>query len=196
MTLRLLVFVLAFSMLALAQGRPAAAGKPAGAGAQQGKPAEAGRPAQAGRPEARPGRSGDAETQKEDGKQKGAAKRAEHTAGKGKAGLTDKETKSGAFKMLQRKTGKSEEELRAMYASSGAKNFGQFVSGIVAARNLGLNEGKVLSAMEHKPLEQVLQEEKGITQRQAQAEIRRVEREVREAEREAEREAAREPIVH
>lgn len=190
MTLRLLVFVLAFSMLALAQGRPAAAGKPAGSGAQQGKPAEA------GRPEARPGRSGDAEVKKEEGKQKGESRREEHAAGKGKAGLTDKETKSGAFKMLQRKTGKSEEELRAMYASSGAKNFGQFVSGIVAARNLGLNEGKVLSAMEHKPLEQVLQEEKGITQRQAQAEIRRAEREVREAEREAEREAAREPVVH
>jgi hypothetical protein len=191
MTLRLVVFVLAFSMLALAQ-RPAGAGKPA----QQGKPAEAARPAQAGRPEARPGKSGEADVKKDEGKQKGESKREEHAAGKGKAGLTDKETKSGAFKMLQRKTGKSEEELRAMYASSGAKNFGQFVSGIVAARNLGLNEGKVLSAMEHKPLEQVLQEEKGISRRQAQAEVRRAEREVREAEREAEREAAREPVVH
>jgi hypothetical protein len=188
MALRIVVFVLAVSMVALAQrpagaGKPAGAGAGAGAGAQQGRPADAGRPSQAGRPEPRPGSAGEAETQKQEGKQKGEAKREEQARGKGKDGDAEAGSAagSGAYKMLQRKTGKSEEELRAMYEASGVKNFGQFVSAMVASQNLGMDSNLVLSQLGSKSLGQIIQEQKGLSPEQARAEIARAQREARQA---------------
>jgi hypothetical protein len=64
----------------------------------------------------------------------------------------------GAWTMLEKKTGKTSAELQAMYAASGAKNFGQFVSAIVVSKNLGLDTSQVLAGLQTKSLGQTLQD--------------------------------------
>jgi hypothetical protein len=71
--------------------------------------------------------------------------------------LKDAQINGGAFKMLETKTGMTSEQLQALYASSGAKNFGEFVSGVVVAKNLGLDTNAVLNGMKTQSLGQTLQ---------------------------------------
>jgi hypothetical protein len=71
--------------------------------------------------------------------------------------LKESQISSGAFRMLEKKTGKTSEELQAMYASSGAKNFGQFVSAVVVAKNLNLDTTAVLEGLKTQSLGKTLQ---------------------------------------
>ena len=146
MKTRLLVFLLAASFAAWAQGKPGGAGRPSGTGG--GPPSGTGmgnagmgashsdmggRPADAGRPSTSTGAQ--AQTQQP---------------------LKDSQINGGAFKMLETKTGMTSEQLQALYASSGAKNFGQFVSGVVVAKNLGLDTNAVLDGMKTQSLGETL----------------------------------------
>jgi hypothetical protein len=72
--------------------------------------------------------------------------------------LKDSQINSGAFRMLEKKTGMTADQLKAMYASSGAKNFGQFVSAVVVSKNLGLDTNKVLDGLKTGSLGQTLQD--------------------------------------
>jgi hypothetical protein len=71
--------------------------------------------------------------------------------------LKDAQINGGAFRMLETKTGMTSDQLQALYASSGAKNFGQFVSAIVVSKNLGLDMNAVLSGLKTQSLGQTLQ---------------------------------------
>jgi hypothetical protein len=98
-----------------------------------GQPADAGRPADAGKPTTT---GSQAHTQQP---------------------LKDSQINSGAFKMLENKTGMTSEELQALYTSSGAKNFGQFTSALVVSKNLGLDQNAVLEGMKTQNLGKTLQ---------------------------------------
>ena len=71
--------------------------------------------------------------------------------------LKDSQINGGAFRMLEKKTGMTSEQLQALYASSGAKNFGQFVSAVVVAKNLGLDTNAVLDGLKTQSLGATLQ---------------------------------------
>lgn len=152
MKARLLVFVLAASLVVWAQGRPSGghpSGPPSGAGAPSGagmgnsgmgsshsdmggRPADAGRPADTGRPSTT---GSQAHTQQ---------------------ALKDSQINGGAFRMLEKKTGMTSDQLQALYASSGAKNFGQFVSAVVVSKNLGLDTNAVLDGLKTQSLGETL----------------------------------------
>lgn len=143
MKARLFAFVLVASLLTWAQGKPGGGGHPGGgppSGAGMGNSGMGsshsdmgGRPADAGRPS-------DAGSQA-------------HT----QQSLKDSQINSGAFRMLEKKTGMTSDQLQALYASSGAKNFGQFVSAIVVAKNLNLDMNAVLNGLKTQSLGQTLQ---------------------------------------
>lgn len=147
MKARLLVFLLVASLAAWGQGKPGGGGRPSGAGGgppsgvgmgnagmgsshsdMGGRPADAGRPADTGRPS---NTGSQAHTQQP---------------------LKDAQINGGAFRMLEKKTGMTSDQLQALYASSGAKNFGQFVSAVVVAKNLGLDTNAVLDGLKTQSL--------------------------------------------
>lgn len=144
MKARWLVFVLAASLLTWAQGKSGGhpsgtgGGPPSGAGMGNtgmgsshsdigGRPADAGKPADVG---------SQAHTQQP---------------------LKDSQINGGAFRMLEKKTSMTSDELQALYTSSGAKNFGQFVSAVVVSKNLGLDTNAVLDGLKTQSLGQTLQ---------------------------------------
>jgi len=150
MKARLFVFVLTASLLAWAQGKPggghpsgAGGGPPSGVGmgnsgmgsshSDMGRPADAGRPGDVGRPSST---GSQVQTQRP---------------------LKDSQINGGAFRMLENKTGMTSDQLQALYASSGAKNFGQFVSAIVVSKNLGLDTNAVLNGLKTQSLGETLQ---------------------------------------
>jgi hypothetical protein len=98
-----------------------------------GGPANAGRPADAGKPTTT-----------------GSQSHAQQS-------LKDSQINGGAFRMLEKKTGMTSDQLQALYASSGAKNFGQFVSAVVVSKNLGLDTNAVLDGLKTQSLGQTLQ---------------------------------------
>lgn len=132
---RLMVFVLAASLMAWGQGR--GGGRPSGGGPPGGmrmgnSHADMGnRPADAGKPA-----SSQSSTQ--------------HP-------LKSSQINGGAFRMLEKKTGMTSDQLKALYTSSGAKNFGQFVSAVVVAKNLNLDMNAVLNGLKTQSLGQTLQ---------------------------------------
>ena len=69
-----------------------------------------------------------------------------------------------------------------MYASSGAKNYGQFVSAVVVSKNLGLNTQAVLTGLKTKSLGQTLQD-LGVSEDKAKAEVKKAEAEVKASKR-------------
>jgi hypothetical protein len=71
--------------------------------------------------------------------------------------LNQAQVNSGAFRMLEKKTGMTSDQLQALYASSGAKNFGQFVAAVVVSKNLGLDTNAVLNGLKTQSLGQTLQ---------------------------------------
>ncbi len=152
MKARLLVFLLAASILTWAQGR-GSTGRPTGtptppsaAGASSGmRPDTAGPPADAGKP-ADVGKPADA------GKPVNAGSQAST-----QQPLKDSQINSGAFRMLQTKTSMTSDQLQALYTSSGAKNFGQFTSAVVVSKNLGLDMNAVLEGMKTQSLGKTLQ---------------------------------------
>jgi len=169
---KLMAFVLAASLVAFAQGRSGSAGRPAGAGggppAGAGQPADAGRPSDAGRP-ADPGKPADLP---KPGSEQGKPQ--------AQQALKESQINSGAFRMLQEKTGKSSAELQEMYASSGAKNFGQFASAVMVAKNLDLNTTAVLEGLKTKSLGQTLKD-LGVSDQTASAEIAKAKKQSKEA---------------
>lgn len=164
---RLMVFVLACSMAAFAQGRPSSAGRPSGVGggaspgtgSGMGNAGSMGRPSDTGRPSNVGGKPSDAGHQAET-----------------QQPLKDSQMNGGAWKMLEQKTGKSNADLQAMYAASGAKNFGQFVSAIMVSKNLGLNTDDVLAGLKTKSLGQTLQD-MGVAPDKAKDEIKKAKKE-------------------
>ncbi len=70
--------------------------------------------------------------------------------------LKSAQINGGAFRMLENKTGMNSDQLQALYASSGAKNFGQFVSAVVVSKNLGLDTNAVLDGLKTQSLGQTL----------------------------------------
>lgn len=94
--------------------------------------------------------------------------------------LKDSQLNSGSFKMLEQKTGKSADELKAMYEASGAKNYGQFVSAIVVSKNLGLDTQQVLDGLKTKSLGATLKD-LGVPEDKAKAEIKKADAEAKAA---------------
>ncbi|HXE90796.1 MAG TPA: hypothetical protein VNK82_07535 [Terriglobales bacterium] len=167
----ILALFLVSSLAAFGQGKGASGGRPAGAGAPShsmghstdvGRPAEVGKPSTAGQPSTSPGTvSSQAHQQR---------------------ALTDAQINSGSFKMLQEKTGMSSEQLQQLYASSGARNYGQFVSAVVVSKNLNLDTNAVLEGMKTKSLGKTLKD-LGVAEQTANAEIKKANQEMKAANR-------------
>ncbi len=100
----------------------------------------------------------------------------------GQMPLSQSEMNSGAFRMLQQRTGLSADNLQQQYASSGARNFGQFASAMVVSKNLGLNSNQVLSGVRNQSLGQTLQN-LGVSQGTAKSAIKQSQRELRQADK-------------
>jgi hypothetical protein len=94
--------------------------------------------------------------------------------------LKDAQINSGAFQMLEQKTGMTSDQLKDLYASSGAKNFGEFVSAVVVSQNLGLDTNQVLQGLKTKTLGQTLQD-LGVAPDKAKEEIKRAKHNVKQA---------------
>ena len=88
----------------------------------------------------------------------------------------------GAFRMLEKRTGMTSDQLQQLYASSGAKNFGQFVSAIVVSKNLGLDTNQVLNGLKKQSLGQTLQS-LGVSKDKAKDAIKKANTEVQDAEK-------------
>jgi len=94
--------------------------------------------------------------------------------------LKNAQVNSGAFQMLEQKTGMTSDQLKALYASSGAKNFGEFVSAVVVSKNLGLDSNQVLQGLKTKSLGQTLQD-LGVAPDKAKEEIKRAKHEQKQS---------------
>ena len=82
--------------------------------------------------------------------------------------------------MLEKKTGMTQSQLEGLYQSSGAKNFGQFVSAVVVSKNLGLDTNAVLHGMETQSLGQTLKD-LGVPENNVKPEIKKAQKEVKSA---------------
>jgi hypothetical protein len=98
--------------------------------------------------------------------------------------LKSAQISSGAFRMLENKTGMTSDQLQQLYASSGAKNFGQFVSAIVVSKNLGLDTNQVLNGLKTHSLGQTLQS-LGVSKDAAKDAIKKANKEVKDAEKQS-----------
>ena len=96
--------------------------------------------------------------------------------------LNDHQINGGAFRMLERRTGMTADQLKTLYASSGAHNFGQFASAVVVSKNLDLDTNRVLDGLKTQSLGRTLQA-LGVAPDKAKDAARRAEREVKESEK-------------
>jgi hypothetical protein len=167
---KLLLVILAASLTVAAQGK---------GGTRGGPPAGAGPGVSSGS-----GTSHRPDTSGTHGRPDTATKPAhdDHRKSGEQQALKDSQTNSGSFKMLEDKTGKSSDELKAMYAASGARNYGQFVSAVVVSKNLGLDTTAVLDGLKTKSLGETLKD-MGVSETQAKAEVKKAEAEVKAAKR-------------
>lgn len=94
--------------------------------------------------------------------------------------MTQGQMKSGCFQMLQQMTGMDSMQLQQMYANSGAQNFGQFASAVVVSHNMNLDQHKVMDGLKTMNLGQTLKR-MGVPKETAKAEIKKAERQVKEA---------------
>ncbi len=94
--------------------------------------------------------------------------------------LKQSQINGGAWKMLEQKTGLTSDQLQAAYQSSGAKNFGQFVSAMVVSKNLGLDYTQVLAGLKTQSLGNVLQS-MGVSKSQSKDAIKKANAEVKAA---------------
>jgi len=161
----LIVFLLVSSLAAFGQGRP---------GSHPGGPPSSvpGMGSGAGTPHDR-GMSGDNGSMSQS-----------HGVSQTQQPLNQAQVNSGAFRMLEKKTGMTSQQLQTLYARSGAKNFGQFVSAIVVSKNLGLDTQKVLDGIKTASLGQTLQN-LGIDKKKAKEEIKKAEKEAKDADHES-----------
>lgn len=148
--------VLSVSMLAFAQhgnggGGMGHAGGMGNAGGGMGMPSNAG-----GRPDWSGPGAGGARSGGHDARGQQEMQQHRHVMD---APVTDQTKRSGAWKMLEKKTGLTSDQLQALYGTSGAKNFGQFASAIVVSKNLNLDYNKIFTAEQGgKSLGQALQD--------------------------------------
>jgi hypothetical protein len=169
----LIAFVLSASLAAFGQGRGGghapAGGPPTGAGSGMGSGVGVGvghGPSDVGRPE--PGTHGPS---------------ADHQNGQNQQtqrSLKDSQINSGSFQMLEKKTGMTADQLKALYASSGAKNYGQFVSAVVVSKNLGLDTQQVLDGLKDKSLGSTLQD-LGVSKSKADDAVKQEKKEIKQA---------------
>lgn len=94
--------------------------------------------------------------------------------------LRDAQINGGAFRMLEKKTGMTSDELKALYASSGVKNFGEFMSALVVSKNLGLDSQAVFNGLKTQSLGKTLKS-LGVEPANAKDEIRRAGQEIQAA---------------
>lgn len=94
--------------------------------------------------------------------------------------LKTSQINSGAFRMLEEKTGMTQAQLESMYQSSGAKNFGQFTSAVVVSKNLGLDTNAVLHGLETQSLGETLKS-LGVPSKKVRPEIKKAQEEVKSA---------------
>ncbi len=161
----LIVFLLASSLAAFGQGRAAShpGGPPSGM-PSMGSGADVGHA------------SGAADSRSSVGQSQGMAQTQQP--------LKSAQTNSGAFRMLENKTGMTSDQLQQLYASSGAKNFGQFVSAIVVSKNLGLDTNQVLNGLKTQSLGKTLQS-LGVSKGAAKDAIKQANKEVKDAEKQS-----------
>ena len=172
MKARLLVFLLVASLLTWAQGR-GSGGHPSGTGG--GPPSGVGNPGMAGSHSDMGGHPADAGRPTDTGKPSDTGSQA-HT----QQPLKDAQINGGAFRMLEKKTGMTSDQLQALYASSGAKNFGQFVSAVVVSKNLNLDTNAVLDGLKTQSLGQTLQS-LGVSPEDAKKETAKAKKEAKQA---------------
>jgi len=98
--------------------------------------------------------------------------------------MTQGQMKSGSFQMLQQMTGMDSEHLQRMYANSGAQNFGQFASAVVVSHNMNLDQHKVMEGMKTMSLGKTLKQ-MGVPKDTAKAEMKKAEHQVKEANNQA-----------
>lgn len=94
--------------------------------------------------------------------------------------LRSSQMNGGAFKMLETKTGLSSTQLQQLYQSSGAKNFGQFVSAMVVSKNLGLDYNQVLAGLKTDSLGKTLQS-LGVEKSKAKDAIKQANKEIKQS---------------
>ena len=170
---KVLAFVLAAAVAALAQhGGGHAGGPPAGTGpGSMGPgsmaPGSMGSPADRGHSDMGPS--------------------SHSNAGQGPMGMSqtqqplkDSQIQGGAFRMLEQKTGMTQQQLQDLYAGSGAKNFGQFVSAVVVSKNLGLDTNKVLDGLKTMSLGKTLQS-LGVSSKDSKAAVKKANQEIKAA---------------
>jgi hypothetical protein len=93
--------------------------------------------------------------------------------------LKPSQINGGAFRMLERKyPDLTSSQLQDLYRTSGAKNFGQFVSAMVVSKNLGLDYNKVLTGMQTQSLGKTLQS-MGVNKDKAKQAINQAHEEIR-----------------
>ncbi len=98
--------------------------------------------------------------------------------------LKSAQISGGAFRMLEKRTGMTSAQLQALYASSGARNFGQFASAIVVSKNLGLDTSKVLVGLKTASLGQTLRN-LGVDKNKAKEEIKKADKEIKDTEKQS-----------
>lgn len=165
---KVLAFVLATAVAAFAQGRGGGhmGGPPAGAGA-----GGMGASSSMGHSHSDMGPSNSSNT------------------GKGSTGMSQtqqplkqSQIDSGAFRMLEKRTGMTSAQLQQAFASSGAKNFGQFVSAIVVSKNLGLDTNQVLTGLKTMSLGRTLQS-LGVSSKDSKDAIKKANQEIKDADK-------------
>jgi hypothetical protein len=178
MKLRLLVMVLALSVGAFAQHGGHGGGMGGGGGmGNAGGTGNAG-----GMSGGNPGMSGDR------GSMGNGSMGADHGQTQGQQGgmsqtqqpLRSAQLNGGAWNMLQQKTGMTSTQLQQLYQTSGAKNFGQFVSAIVVSKNLGLDYNQVLAGMKTESLGKTLQS-LGVSKSKANDAVKQAKQEIKHA---------------
>lgn len=97
--------------------------------------------------------------------------------------LNQAQINGGAFRMLERKyPNLTSAQLQSLYQSSGAKNFGQFVSAMVVSKNLGLDYNQVLGGLKDGSLGKTLQT-LGVSKSDAKSAIKKAHDEIADADK-------------
>jgi len=94
--------------------------------------------------------------------------------------LKNSQINGGAFRMLEKRTGMTADQLKELYSRSGARNFGQFASAIVVSKNLNLDTQKVLDGLKTASLGETLKD-LGVPSEKAKAEIKKAEKQIKDA---------------
>lgn len=173
MKLQLAAVVLALSVAAFAQHGGGGMGHPSGGG--MGNAGSMGNPGMG--PGSNPGMSGDR-----------GGMSGNRTQGQGQQGMSqtqqplrDAQVNGGSWKMLESKTGMTSDQLQQLYQSSGARNYGQFVSALVVSKNLGLDYNQVLAGLKTQSLGKTLQS-LGVDKSKAKNAIKQSKQEIKQAE--------------